>query len=217
MRKSKKRLVVSLSIAVGAVVLFLVGYSNYVVVRSAEKLTFDSVDKVPYNKVAIVLGTVPLHSDGSRNPYFDARIRAAADLYRNNRVEMILVSGDNDPHRFNEPEVMRDSLMAAGVPVNAIQLDSAGFRTLDSVVRALKVYGIACATVVSQQFHNERAIYLAKNNGLPLVGYNAAPVTGIDGFKTNVREYLARVRAVFDVWSDVQPAYMEDAPNYYRK
>jgi SanA protein len=123
---------------------------------------------------------------------------AAAALYHAGKVDYLLVSGDNHRRGYDEPTAMRDALVALAVPQSRIVLDYAGFRTLDSIVRAKEVFGQQQFVIVSQRFHNERAIYLATACGLDVVAYNATTVTVGRRDLIWYRETLARVRAVLD-------------------
>ena len=161
--------------------------------------TYDHVADLPVNRVAIVLGTARLRTDGSANPYFDNRIAAAAELFAAGKAEFLVVSGDNGTAGYNEPREMQAALVARGVPAARIFCDYAGFRTLDSMCRIKAVFSQQAVTVVSQKFHNERAIYLARSFGVDAVGYNAADVDFLHGFKTGARERLARLRCFLDV------------------
>ncbi len=128
--------------------------------------------------VALVLGTRRTTPDGRwSNPHFAHRIEAAAALYRAGKVKRLLVSGDNHVRGYDEPSDMRDALVAAGVPAQAIALDYAGFRTLDSVVRAKEVFGQTSLVVVSEQFHNYRAVFICRHFGIDAVAYSAEPVS----------------------------------------
>lgn len=161
--------------------------------------TYDHVADLPVNRVAIVLGTARLRADGSANPYFDNRIAAAAELFAAGKAQFLVVSGDNGTTAYNEPREMQQALVARGVPEGRIFCDFAGFRTLDSMCRIKAVFSQQTVTVVSQKFHNERAIYLARSFGVVAVGYNAADVDFQHGFKTVLRERLARLRCFLDV------------------
>ncbi len=134
------------------------------------------------------------------NLFFYFRIEAAAGLFRAGRVNYLIVSGDNSREGYDEPTDMRDALMAAGVPAERIYRDYAGFRTLDSVIRAREIFGQDSITIVSQRFHNERAIFIARAHGIDAVGYNAVNMPQYRGLKTKAREWLARTRTVLDVW-----------------
>ena len=170
------------------------------IVRSASGRVFSEVDNVPERKVALVLGCIPELSNGRTNAFFSYRIQAAADLFHAGKVRYLLVSGDNHRKGYDEPTAMKEALVAKGVPGDRVVCDYAGFRTLDSVVRAQKVFEQEGFVVVSQQFHNQRAIYIARCKGLDAVGYNARDVSRRWALKTRLREQLARVKTVLDMY-----------------
>ncbi len=182
-----------------ALIAMLLGYSEWIV-SDARHYTYDQVDKVPYNRVAVVLGTSKYLSGGGPNHYFKYRIKAAAELYNNAKVDFIIVSGDNATVQYNEPRQMRRALIKAGIPASAIYMDFAGFRTLDSVVRAKEVFGQERFTVVSQGFHNERAIFIARHFGIDAVGFNAEDPSAYQGIRTRVREVFARLMGLVDLY-----------------
>ena len=119
----------------------------------------------------------------------------------------MLVSGDNGTIYYNEPTTIQKDLVKAGIPKERIFLDYAGFRTLDSMVRAKEVFGLDSVTVISQEFHNERAIYLAERKNLIAIGFNAKDVSRSQGYKVRFREYLARVKVFIDVVFNTQPKF----------
>lgn len=161
---------------------------------------FDDVYALPTKKVALVLGTSPRLSNGQRNLYFDLRVVAAARLYHAGKVRYVIVSGDNRRNDYNEPEWLKNALIAKGVPSEAIFSDYAGIRTLDSVLRARSIFGQNSYIIVSQPFHNERAVYLARAYGIEAYAYNAQDVhVYYGGLKTQLREYLARVKMLIDI------------------
>ncbi|MEB8285417.1 YdcF family protein [Aeromonas veronii] len=182
-----------------ALIAMLLGYSEWIV-SDARHYTHDKVDEVPYNRVAVVLGTSKYLSGGGPNHYFRYRIKAAAELYNNAKVDFIIVSGDNATVQYNEPRQMRRALIKAGIPASAIYMDFAGFRTLDSVVRAREVFGQDRFTVVSQGFHNERAIFIARHFGIDAVGFNAEDPSAYQGIRTRVREVFARLMGLLDLY-----------------
>jgi SanA protein len=183
--------------------------SNYIVVQVADGKTFSSIDKIPYNRVGVLLGTSKYRKKKIHNLYFDYRIEAASALFHAGKIDFIIVSGDNRKEDYDEPEQMMVDLMALGVPEQKIFKDKAGIRTLDSVIRAKKVFGLNKFTIISQKFHNERAIYIAEKNGLDVIGFNAQDVTKSYGFKTNLREKMARVKVVLDIIFGIQPKVLE--------
>ncbi len=178
--------------------LFALIYSNYSIISTAKNYNFSSLNAVPRNKVGLLLGTSKTGRGGQKNQYFYNRIDAAAQLFNAQKIKYILVSGDNGTSDYNEPADMKNALIEVGIPETNIVLDYAGFSTYESVARAKYVFQCDSITIISQKFHNERAIYLAKNLGLSAVGFNAKDVTKSYGFKTKIREYFARVLAVKD-------------------
>jgi SanA protein len=161
--------------------------------------TFDDVSKIPYRKVGLVLGCAPTVRGGYPNLFFEYRMEAAAKLYKAGKVDYLLVSGDNRHRSYDEPTAMKAALIKAGVPKTRIVCDYAGFTTLDSVVRANKVFQEQAFTVISQPFHNERALYIADGYGIDAIGYNAEDVPAGIGMSTYLREVGSRVKAVWDV------------------
>ncbi len=186
------------------VVLFT---TNYWVIRATQKQIFSDVTAIPKNKVGLLLGTSKYLSHGRLNPYYQYRIDAAVALYQAGKIEYILVSGDNSTEQYNEPEKMKKDLMSLGIPAEKIYTDYAGFRTLDSILRCKEVFGEDHITIISQPFHNERALFIANKKGLIAVAYNAQDVTGENGFKVAVREKFARVKMLLDLAFNTQPKY----------
>ena len=176
---------------------------NQIVVNNAEGKVFSDIDSIKYNKVGLLLGTTPQARIGRiTNAFFTYRIDAAEELYKAGKIEKILISGDeNSLDGVNETECMRDSLMARGVPANAIILDGKGYRTIYSVININKVYGLKSFTIISQKFHNERAIYQAEHLGLDvenIQAYNAKDPKSRRAYLTTIREYFARVKMFMD-------------------
>ncbi len=101
-------------------------------------------------------------------------------------------------------------MVKAGIPENKIFLDFAGFRTLDSVVRIKEIFDQNSVTIISQQFHNERAIYLAEHFDIKAIGFNAKNVFNRYGFKVKLRDYLARVKVFVDIIFQVEPKFLGD-------
>lgn len=179
--------------------LSIIGYCNWRIERASAHEIYADVTLVPANKVGLLLGTSKWLRNGQPNLYFKYRIDAAVELYQAGKIKYILVSGDNRTVYYNEPRDMQRELIKRGVPEAAIYLDYAGFRTLDSVVRCKEIFGQEHFTVISQEFHNRRAIYIAKQKGFGIIGYNAKDVTVHSGFKTMLREKFARVKAFIDL------------------
>lgn len=201
----------SLLIFLVAVSFFaFVWYANYSATQAGKGVLFSSVDDVPHRRAGLVFGCS--EKLGTRdNLYFKYRIEAAAELWKAGKVDCLIVSGDNREKYYNEPVAMRKALVEAGVPFRKIACDYAGLRTLDSVVRAKKIFGLDEVTLISQRFQNERAAYIAKANGMDVVGYNAQDVEGYAARKTEDREVLARVKMWLDVHiTNEQPRHLGD-------
>lgn len=164
---------------------------------------YDSIETIPENKVGLLLGTGKYAANGNINLFYKYRIDAVFKLYKAGKIEYILVSGDNSRKDYDEPTDFKKDLIANGIPEDRIFLDYAGFRTLDSVVRAKDIFGQTSITIISQKFHNQRAIYIAKQFGIDAVGFNAKDV-----YNSHFREYLARSKASLDLVFNVQPKFL---------
>lgn len=182
-------------------------FAEWRVAQAAEGRVYESPDAVPACDVALVFGTTH-RWHGERNPFYEARLDAAAELFRQGRVRGLLVSGDNERRSYNEPVAMRNDLVARGVPAQFITCDFAGLRTLDSVQRAQRVFGQSHIVYVSQRFHVERALYLARASGIDAVGFVAAEAPPRWAWRVRAREVLARGMAVLDVWLGREPRFL---------
>lgn len=182
---------------------------NRAVIKTAEDKMYDDVSAIPYNRVGVLLGTNPKGRRGNPNPFYINRIEACAALYKAGKIERILVSGDNSRATYDEPTCIKEDLVMAGIPDSVIFLDYAGFRTYDSMVRAKEVFGLTSFTIISQPFHNERALYIATRKGLDVVAFNALDVQLRRWqIRMTVREWLARTKAVLDVYTHKQPHFL---------
>ncbi|WP_282013730.1 SanA/YdcF family protein [Marinifilum flexuosum] len=193
-------------------ILFLIGIygSNKLVEKAAADKIYNSTTKIPHNKVGLFLGTAKYVSNGQINLYYKYRIDAAVALFKAGKIKFILVSGDNSTKEYDEPSTIKKDLISKGIPANKIYLDYAGFRTLDSVVRCKEIFGQNSITIISQQFHNERAIYIANCKDIHAIGFNAKDVSVHYGFKTQLREKLARVKMVIDLVIGKEPKFLGD-------
>ncbi|OJX30235.1 MAG: hypothetical protein BGO86_15225 [Chryseobacterium sp. 36-9] len=205
MKRFKKILFAGL-IFFGISVLFIF-WANFKIENETEDKVTSELSELPNEKVGLLLGTSKILANGNPNPYFFNRIEATVQLYKSGKIKNIIVSGDNSRKHYNEPEDMKNELIKSGIPADKIYEDFAGFRTLDSVVRAKEIFGQKSYIIVSQQFHNERAVFLAQKNGIEAFGYNAKDVNQYAGFKTNVREKLARAKVFWDFLFGVEPKF----------
>lgn len=187
--------------------IIFIAWANYNIKKESEAFVSYTIADVPETKTALLLGTGKTLSNGMPNAYFYNRIKAATDLYKSGKIQYIIVSGDNSTKDYNEPEDMLLTLMHQGIPQDKIIMDHAGFRTLDSVVRAKDIFGQTKLVIISQKFHNERAVFLARKNGMEAFGYNAADVNKYAGLKTNMREYIAKAKVYWDLLFGVEPKF----------
>lgn len=212
MNKRKKIAIASVLALITVLAVAVIAPATcYMTVKSStEERIYDDIEDIPYNRVGLLLGTNPTLKNGKPNYYFTYRIRACASLYKAKKISKILISGDNCTKGYNEPESMKQALMKQGVPEKDIILDYAGFRTLDSIIRAREVFGQEKFTIISQQFHNERAVYLALANGMDVVAFNAKQINGTQTeFKTGyLREGFARIKMFIDIWFGKQPKFL---------
>lgn len=176
----------------------LILYSN-MAISNFDRYTFDTPQEVPNVYCAIVLGTSKYLNNGRENKYYTNRIAAAHTLYKTGKCAKIIVSGDNRTNSYNEPRNMKEDLRQLGVNEDDIICDYAGLRTLDSIIRFKEVFGQSKGIVVSQKFHNSRAVYIARANGIELYGFNAVDVDRFNGLKTKLREIASKFVCFLDV------------------
>ncbi len=162
--------------------------------------------EVPAREVGLVFGA-QVHPDGRPSRYLRARLNLAAQLYAEGTVKTFVVSGDGRAEHHDEPLSMRDYLVSAGVPVDAIVCDPAGFDTYDSCVRARRVYGVRALITISQAYHVPRTIATARLVGIDAIGVGD---TTIDRSSTTyrqgaLREVFAGLKMAWDVISCRQP------------
>lgn len=203
MKKGKMAVLITLCCVVGAilaVILFCDGF----VVGNASGRTYDNVEEIPHNKYGLLLGTVPVTPEGEHNYSYENRMIAAEELYKAGKIDTIIASGGisrkGTPFEIDEPQSMKDSLIARGVPAEKILLDYEGTRTLKSIQNAKNRYNLDCMTLISQKYHNERAMFLADRKGIATIGYNARQTPVLyKKIKNGGREYLARVKMFIDL------------------
>ncbi len=180
--------------------LLFVVISNIWILVSTHGQVYDKISDLPKAKVAVVLGTSKTLVNGSPNRYFKYRIEKAAELYKMKKVSHFILSGDNHSKYYNEPQDMKNALIAKGVPEDAITLDYAGFRTLDSMVRAKEIFGQEEVIVITQKFHAFRAIFIGEYHGISTMALTARDLSLEQSLKVEGREILARTKAVIDLY-----------------
>ena len=197
-----------ISIALIVFVLTVTIYCNRIIDKVAQgKLYNDEMD-MPYNKVGLLLGTSKYLTNSNINRYYQYRIDATVQLMKAGKIKYVIVSGDNRKIEYNEPLTMRYDLMKAGIDSSKIYLDYAGFRTFDSMIRLREIFGQTKVTIISQQFHNERALYIASRENIDAIGFNAKDVNSKAGLKVQLREKLARVKVFVDYLTNKNPKFL---------
>jgi SanA protein len=188
------------------ILIAVVATVNYIVSDTTKKQIYSDVNLIPKNKVGLLLGTAK-YKDKARhivNMYYQNRIDATVALYMAGKIDYVIVSGDSTTY-YNEPVLMKQDLVARGIPANKIYMDNAGFRTLDSILRCRDIFGEDHFTVISQAFHNERALYIANHKNITAIAYNAAE--GDSFWDATFREKLARVKMALDLLLNKQAQY----------
>jgi SanA protein len=174
-------------------------YRGQTIERHIRGGCYDELASTPHNHVGLVLGCVRYLDSGRPNLYFSYRIEAAAALYQAGKIDVLLVSGASHRKGIDEAGSMKDALIELGVPGECVVCDRHGYRTIDSVLRAKSAYGQKRLTIISQAFHNQRAIYIAERRGIEAIGFNAQDVAPPRGRLVRAREYFARMRVLIDV------------------
>jgi SanA protein len=205
----KRKRKFSVYILISIVIVFaLTTWANITVNQTAKRFISDDMANVKPKNVGLLLGTSRNLKNGAKNDFFFNRIDAAVELFKGDKIRNIIISGDNSKTDYNEPTDMKAELVKNGISDSLIYLDYAGFRTLDAVVRARDIFGQNSFIVISQKFHNERAVYLARKFGIEAFGYNAKEVQAYKGFMTKLREFFARDKMFLDLLFDVKPKFL---------
>jgi SanA protein len=189
-------------------ILILASVCNRIINQAAVGKLYTDPAAIPYNKVGLLLGTSKFTPGGPPNPYYLHRIEAAITLLKCGKIKYLIVSGDHREKYYNEPKQMKEDLLRLGVDSSILFIDNDGIRTFDSIVRLKEIFGQHQATIISQGFHNQRAIYIAGREGIQAIGFNAQDVHGMEGLKTHVREKFARIKVFIDCFLGSQPKTM---------
>ncbi|GAA2513817.1 SanA/YdcF family protein [Streptomyces longisporus] len=199
-RAGQRRLVQA--VMAGCVLALLPVTWLYVTTGDRLRTTADA----PRTEVAVVFGAGLWN--GEPSPYLANRLRAAAELYREHRVEVVLVTGDNSRKDYDEPDAMRTYLKKHGVPDGRIVSDYAGFDTWDSCVRAKKIFGVDRAVLISQGFHIRRAVALCEAAGVDSYGVGVAAKHDVTWYYGGTREIFAAGKAAVDAVFHPDPQFL---------
>ena len=204
-----KRKKISISI-LGFVILIIltVVYCDKKVEDASIHKIYSDLSKIPHNNVGLLLGTGKYLAGGYINPYYRNRIEAAVQLMMSGKINYLIISGDNSRKDYDEPNMMKADLIAEGIDSSRIYLDFAGFRTFDSMIRLKKIFSQDSVTVISQEFHNQRAIFIAEKEGIAAIGFSAKDVSSKNGLRTKIREKFARVKVFLDYIFQNEPKFL---------
>lgn len=208
--KIKKSLKLLLIVSLGILAFLLFWYQF--VGWSSQPYIYQNISKIPSKRAALLLGTSKYVSKGRKNYFYTYRIDATVALYKAGKIKAVVVSGDNGTKYYDEPTTMQKDLIKAGIPKRYITLDYAGFRTLDSVVRAKAVFGLDDYIIISQKFHLQRALYIAHAKDQQVIGFRAKDFEGTAAdYRMKFREHLARAMAFVDIY------IIHKEPRFYGK
>jgi SanA protein len=196
-QNQRKRVVVTALLVGFTALLALIVTCNLWIITSTKSQVFREVSAVPFNTDGLVLGTGKLIEKGRVNRHFVRRVDAAAALYQAGKVKRLILSGNKG---YDEPMEMKRALLDRGVPESAMVLDNYGLRTLDSVVRARDVFKCDKLTIISERFHDYRALFLSRYYGIDAVAYAPKDLPFRWMIHSTVRECFARVKAVLDLY-----------------
>ena len=187
------------------VISLLAAMANQVMASWGKVYATGNMARLPQVDVALVLGTLPYDPPGRLNPWLSDRLAAGVELWQAGKVRYLIVSGNRESDSYDEPTVMRDVLVARGVPASVIYRDFAGFRTVTSIARARDIYQQKRLIIVSQRDHIDRAIFLARHMGVEAWGYDAVG-SGPFMLVSNLRSKLTVIYAYWDLVIGPRPA-----------
>jgi len=173
---------------------------NVWMVVSTKNQLFTFIDNVPYNEVGLVLGTSNKNRNGSKNIFFAERMLTTANLFKKGKINKVIVSGDNRSKYYNEPLMMETALIELGVPKEKIMLDTAGFRTIESIKNIEKEFGLKKITIITQEFHGYRALYISNYFHLDAQVMSTRRLPLKDSGNVRIREFFARIKAFIDIY-----------------
>lgn len=204
----RKRTLLYLLLALAATAATALLWCDHAVTAAGTGRLYTDTVQIPYRCTGLLLGTSKYIRGTHLNPYYYYRIEAAAALLRSGKISYLIISGDNSRHDYDEPSDMRADLIARGADSTHIYLDYAGFRTFDSMRRAREVFGQDSVTVISQLWHDERALYIAQREGIDAIGYCARDISARAGIRTRLRERFARVKVFVDYLVGKEPKFL---------
>ncbi len=202
-----KKLILAFALLVILSILIIFGLEAYIQ-KETSYLIYSEITEIPSAKTGIILGA-SVHSDGKLSPILEDRVETAYQLYKQNKIENFLVSGDHRTDDYDEVNAIKNYLLKKGVPPEDITLDHAGFDTYDSMFRAKAVFAIEDAIVITQKFHLPRSLYIARNLDVKYKGFEAAPRAYTSSETIKRREQLANFKALWEIITKQEPTTLE--------
>jgi SanA protein len=210
-RSRRRRIVIWSFIGLGVIVVIFglaALVTNLIVTQSAADYIVDNLHDAPPAQAAIVLGA-RVYANGTPSPMLVDRLETGIKLYETGKVKKLLLSGDHGQVEYDEVNVMLDYVLARGVPTEDVFTDHAGFDTYDTMYRAIEVFQVRSALIVTQEFHLARSVYTARQLGLDAVGVVADIQPYTDEFRNRMREWLARGKAILQLHiTHPEPTYL---------
>lgn len=198
--KYKKFWLLILTLSILGIIFILLANQYILALASPIVGTNSKRDISPPQAFAIVFGGGMKEDGVTMSEMQEDRVKKAVELYKAGKALVLLMTGDDGANNGNEVAAMKKYAMDLGVPENSIQIDPHGYNTYKSCDRAVHVYGVTSAIVISQSFHLPRIEYFCSHEQGMYVIPVAADLRDY-GFKgdwvtAGLREWLARVKAV---------------------
>lgn len=195
-----------LGVIIALAVVFL-GSSFYVVYSGNQDL-IEYTDDSKFDCI-LVLGC-GIYADGTPTPMLRDRLDKGAELYKEGRAPKLLLSGDDGQIEYNEVEAMKNYVLSLGIPEEDIFLDHAGFSTYESMFRAKAIFDAKDVLVVTQKYHEFRALYIGKALGINTKGIPALETSYRGASMRELREVIARSKDFFKCILKPNPTYLGD-------
>ena len=201
--KVGKRILICIGIMIIAGIVAVAGINIFVTATtSGRMLSVEEATKKEDVDCIIVLGAA-VKPDGSPSLMLRDRLEKAVELYEAGVSDKIIVSGDHREDDYDEVNTMKQFLIDAGIPSEDIFMDHGGLSTYDTMYRAVNIFSVKKAVVVTQKYHMYRALYVAKSLDIDVYGVNAKEVDYNGQIKRDIREVLARIKDVG--WTILKP------------
>lgn len=180
------------------VIFIMILCCNVYINRFSAGFLYDDLPALPENEYGLVPGTNKYLARGGLNAYFMGRTKAASDLYHAGKIRKIIVSGYVEGIYYDEPDQIKKELLLSGVPDSVILPDTTGYRTMSSIQNLPRLENTDTITIISQRFHNQRAVFLAHQTGTNAIGYNVPDDPTNPSFRIRFREILAKTLAFWE-------------------